>query len=297
MVLDDFLEQEFPLRPLLRILALPKSSYYYKPTGNKAGKRPVNYFYKQGDAVSKEQLVSDIKELLSHEFVDYGYYKTYIHLKQELGYAIGSSRTYSIMKEHNLLKFQRDQTKRVNRNWVRELVPVVNKPFEFLEFDIKFVYIKGKRTNVMVLTVLDVFSRWNLGQYIAYRIRKQDVITLFQRIIQQYPMPRSFIVRNDNGSQFIAAEVQAYFAEKNIIQEFTKPATPQQNAHIESYHSIMESAVCQRFEFENKEDFINTLSRFRDFYNFTRIHGGLKYRSPASFLQKQGYDLASLTAI
>ncbi len=145
MVLDDFLEQEFPLRPLLRILALPKSSYYYQPTGNKAGKRPVNYFYKQGDAVSKEQLLTDIQELLSHEFVDYGYYKTYIHLKQELGYAIGSSRTYSIMKEHNLLKFQRDQTKRVNRNWVKELVPVVNKAFEFLEFDIKFVYIQGEK--------------------------------------------------------------------------------------------------------------------------------------------------------
>ncbi len=89
MVLDDFLEQEFPLRSLLRILALPKSSYYYQPAGNKAGKRPVNYFYKQGDAVSKEQLLTDIQELLSHEFVDYGYYKNYIHLKQELGYAIG----------------------------------------------------------------------------------------------------------------------------------------------------------------------------------------------------------------
>ncbi|GEM_PF-4671091 len=66
----------------------------------------------------------------------------------------------------------------------------------------------------MVLTVLDVFSRWNLGQFIAYRIRKQDVITLFQRIIQQYPMPGRFIVRNDNGSQFIAAEVRPILQRK-----------------------------------------------------------------------------------
>ncbi len=55
-----------------------------------------------------------------------------------------SSRTYRIMKEHNLLKFQRDQTKRVNRNWVKEVVPVVNKPFEFLEFDIKSFTYRGK---------------------------------------------------------------------------------------------------------------------------------------------------------
>jgi len=293
MVLDDFLEQKFPLKILLKILGLPKSSYYYKSTGAKAGKRPANYFYKQGDPVGKEQLLNDIKELLSHEFVDYGYYKTYIHLKNELGYAIGSSRTYRIMKEHDLLKFQRDKKKRLNRNWVQDLVPAVSSPFSFLEFDIKFAYIQGTRTNVMVLTVLDVFSRWNLGQYIAYSIRKQDVIDLFKCLLQKYPMPKHFIVRNDNGSQFVASEVQQFFVENNITQEFTKPSTPQQNAHIESYHSIMESAVCQRFEFEDREDFINTMNRFRNFYNFTRIHGGLNYQSPAKFLKTQGFDFAN----
>ncbi len=227
-------------------------------------------------------------ELLSQEFVDYGYYKTYIHLKNELEYTIGSSRTYRIMKENNLLKFQRNKQKRKNRNWVKDLVPKVDHPFNFLEFDIKFAYIQGTRANVMVLTVLDVFSRWNLGHYISHSVKQEDVINLFEQISTEYQMPERFIVRNDNGSQFIASKVQEYFIQKNVIQEFTKPSTPQQNAHIESYHSIMESAICQRFEFENVEDFIQTMERFRFFYNFNRIHGGLGYTSPAGFLKKHG---------
>lgn len=291
MVLDDYLEQDIPLKPLLKILGLPRSSYYYQPTGTKAGKRKSKVFYKDGIPVSKDILIADIKELLSQEFVDYGYFKTYVHLKNELGYAIGSTRTYQIMKENKLLKFQRNKQKRKNRNWVKDLVPKVEHPFNFLEFDIKFAYIQGTRTNVMVLTVLDVFSRWNLGHYIANSIKKEDVINLFEQISSEHQMPERFIVRNDNGSQFVASQVQEYFVENNIIQEFTKPSTPQQNAHIESYHSIMESAICQRFEFKDLDDFNETMDRFRKFYNFDRIHGGLEFTSPANFLKKNGVDM------
>jgi hypothetical protein len=39
-----------------------------------------------------------------------------------------------------------------------------------LEFDIKYFYIHKKRKNALVLTVIDVKSRWVLGQYIAWKI-------------------------------------------------------------------------------------------------------------------------------
>ena len=76
-----------------------------------------------------------------------------------------------------------------------------------------------------------------------------------------------------------------------MYQEFTKPATPQQDAHIEAYHSIMESAVCQRFEFANLNVAKATLERFREFYNFERIHGGIGFQSPYKYLLQKGIDL------
>lgn len=91
MVVEDFKEQGYPVDKLLKITGLARSSYYYKSTGNKAGKRKSSYFYKDGMTVSKEILLEDIKELLSGEFVDYGYFKTYKYLKEELGYSIGST--------------------------------------------------------------------------------------------------------------------------------------------------------------------------------------------------------------
>ncbi len=72
-------------------------------------------------------------------------------------------------------------------------------------------------------------------------------------------------VRNDNGSQFEAQLVRDFFANKNVIQEFTKPATPEQNAHIESYHSIMESVICQKYDFEHLEEMQETFNRWSNF--------------------------------
>lgn len=294
MVVDEFLEKGFPKASILKYVGLSRSSYYYVSTGTTAGKRPMQFVYNQdNECHDLDFVLVKIKELLEGEFVDYGYYKTYRYLNDELGLKIGAYRTYNLMKKNNLLKFQRGLKKHINRNWVKDLVPFVETEFSFLEFDIKYVYIQGIKTNAQVLTVLDVFSRWNLGQYIATSIKSENVIALFDQIFQTYPMPKQFVVRNDNGSQFEALIVQNYLKQKGVIQEFTKPATPEQNAHIESYHSIMESAVCQRFEFENIADFKDTMARWKNFYNFNRIHGGLGFRSPKKFLESIGVQIDS----
>ncbi|MFS0489477.1 DDE-type integrase/transposase/recombinase [Leadbetterella byssophila] len=122
---------------------------------------------------------------------------------------------------------KRNSLKRTGRNWVKDLV---HREFSFLEFDIKYVYVHGTRTNAQVLTILDVYSRWQLGQYFAYSIKSEDVVKLFEHVFTSYPMPQNFIVRNDNGSQFEALLVQEYLRKKGVTQEFTKPNTPEQNA-------------------------------------------------------------------
>lgn len=35
----------------------------------------------------------------------------------------------------------------------------------------------------------------------------------------------------------------------------------------------------------------NTLNRFKDFYNFKRIHSGIGYKSPYKYLLQKGVDM------
>lgn len=170
-------------------------------------------------------------------------------------------------------------------------MPPAKIAFDYLEFDIKYFYVAGKNRNALLLSVIDVKTRWVLGQYMAWEIKQQQVIDLFDQIFEVYPLPKSFYVRNDNGSQFIAENVQLYFQEKGVTQEFCKPATPEQNAHIESYHSIQERVICQQYEFDNLDEIRATLNRFIDFYNFRRIHSGVGYQSPYKFLLSLNIDM------
>ncbi len=270
-----------------------RSSFYYKPTLGQKGRSPYAKFYNhEGIEIESDQVLQAILKLFENKFVDYGYFKVYVYLRDDLSYVVSKHSVYNLMKKNDLLQIKYLQSsKKEHKNWVKDLIPQTKEPFDYFEFDIKFIWVAGKKKNVQVLTVLDVFSRWNLGQYIAFSIKKEHVITLFNKIFSIYSFPKVIRVRSDNGSQFISDEVQKYFINKGIFQEFTKPATPEQDAHIESYHSIMESAVCQRFEFEDLKDVKNTLNEFREFYNFKRIHGGIENKSPYKYLLLKGIDM------
>lgn len=277
---------------VLAVCRISRSSFYYKARNGKAGRpRPGLTRTLLGLWVSDWKVIEDIVELLAGEFVDYGYYKTTVHLRDEKGYVINPKKVYRLMKESNLLLPNRQSFATVKRQWVKELVPDPQTEFTYFEFDIKYIYVQGKRANAQVLTVLDVFSRWNMGQIVKWNIRQGDVVALFDGIFEQYELPERFCVRNDNGSQFVAETVQKYFQVRKVIQEFTKPATPEQNAHIESYHSVMERAVCKRHEFDSLTQAAQTLDRFREFYNFRRIHSGVGYKSPYRFLLGRGVDM------
>ena len=294
MVAQHCIQEGMPKKLVLNLGHIARSSFYYKPVSEvqKRGRSISKSTKKQIGGCEADSLVVDhIKHLLAQPFVDYGYLKTTFFLRDEKKYIINPKKVYRLMRENGLLYMEKGVRNTTVRQWVKELVPKPITEFSYFEFDIKYIYIQGKRSNAQVLTVIDVFSRWNMGHIIKWNIRQQDVVLLFNEIFDKYDLPLQFYVRNDNGSQFIADLVQRYFRDKNIVQEFTKPATPEQNAHIESYHSIMESVICKRYEFDELDTASATLNQFREFYNFERIHSGLQFKSPYKFLLKRGIDM------
>ena len=68
-------------------------------------------------------------------------------------------------------------------------------------------------------------------------------------------------------------------------------ATPEQNAHIESYHSIQEKVVCQQYEFDPFRELLATINRFVSLNNFKRIQSGIGYKSPIKYLLQLDIDM------
>ena len=80
------------------------SSYYRKPSGGKKGKKPsTETFHNTKGFVLQADVVSAVKEVLKHEFIDCGYRLMASYLTRE-GYTINHKKLYRIMKEEGLLK-------------------------------------------------------------------------------------------------------------------------------------------------------------------------------------------------
>ena len=93
-------------RLVLRLCQISRSSFYYKPQdGNRQAGRvcSTTTIKPTGGYEPDTQVIEDIKALLAQEFVDYGYYKTTIYLRQTKQYLINPKKVYRLMNEHGLL--------------------------------------------------------------------------------------------------------------------------------------------------------------------------------------------------
>lgn len=93
------------------------------------------------------------------------------------------------------------------------------------------------------------------------------------------------LIRTDNGPQFIARQLASILKSLGIDHEFIRPGTPQQNAHIESFHNTVTRLVCNRNIFQDIEHATDIFKGFYHAYNETRVMKSLLYYPPKKFLK------------
>jgi putative transposase len=266
------------VKDLCQWTGLKSSSYYYRVTEGKPGVKPSTFTLKtDGSIISNSQVVEDIKEALNREFCCYGYHNITSDLR-DMSYIINHKKVYRLMDEHNLLLGKVIKTNG-KREFVRHRKIQTSYPMEYLCLDIKYVWVHGEKRNYYLLTILDVYTRKAIRQILQASIKKIDVINLFRQINSTYGI-KGVTVRNDNGSQFIANDVKQFLKSAEARQEFTHIATPQENAYIEAFHSIVQTEVIERYEFASYYEAKITFEKHLQWYNYQRKHGQLGRITP-----------------
>lgn len=263
---------------LVRWVNLPRSSYYYKPHPGPRGMKPSTHTPHHGLLVPNEEVLLSIKDiLLSEPYSAYGYDMVTDELRLK-GFLINKKKTYRLMDENNLLLGKIIQCKG-KRQWVKYRKIQATKPLEYLCLDIKYVWVHGDGRWYYLLSIMDVYSRKILVWLFQKSVRKMDVINLFGWLHQCFNL-KGVIIRNDNGSQFIANQVRQFLIHLEAQQEFTHVATPEENSYIEAFHSILDRELIQRFEFSGFYDAKQHIEKYMDWYNNRRRHRELGKITP-----------------
>jgi putative transposase len=103
------------------------------------------------------------------------------------------------------------------------------------------------------------------------------------------------VIRSDNGPQMTANELRLWLAklEEKLSHEFIPVRTPNKNAHIESFFSILELEFLSVTYFKSFEEAYERTHNFIRFYNQERLHGSIGDIPPAEALEmhKRGSNL------
>lgn len=255
-----------------------KSSLYYGAHPGPRGIRPSTHTIIGGCGLVENSLVVDqMRAILSMDYCVYGYRKMTEELR-DLEYLINPKKVYRLMKENHLLC-----GKRINvqgkRKWVKHRRIEAKHPMEYLCLDIKYIWVQGESRWYYQLAIMDVYSRRILCWIFQRSVRQTDVIALMRWLDLRFGL-KGVIIRNDNGSQFIAHKVREVLQSLEAKQEFTHVATPEENAYIEAFHSIEQSELIDRHSFSSYYDAKQHIEKYMYWYNFKRKHGAIGFMTP-----------------
>lgn len=276
---------------VLEICCITKHQYYKRPHEvARRGRKCTSMTYKiiasdQLIEVANEEVITSILEIKSDPETDYGYRAMSAALQMS-GYIINHKKVYRLMQEYQLLN---DRRKMSGKTYVKYSRVTPEGPLEVLEMDIKFQWVNEHHRYAFILTVIDCFTRKVLHWTVAYSIKQEQVKEVWEYIIARYLQSNEMLkkgmtieVRNDNDSRFAAMSVQSFFKDNHLNQVFTHPYTPQENGHIESFHSILSRSLkCK--EFATIMQLEKHLQHFYKVYNSIRLHGSLDHLSPNNF--------------
>ena len=250
--------------------------------------------------VTNEAVVDEIMNLISPEYHDYGY-KISSDLLKQMDYKINHKKVKRLMKENNLLHPVSKKSDPSNKIFIKYTVPLLEGPFRTIEADIKYVHIHGENRNAFLLTFLCTFCRYAPVWDIQYTMKSQAIADLVQDLVHNPDVRRylnekqtRIFIRTDNGPQFVAKKLAAELDSLGLAHEFILPGTPQQNAHIESFHSTVSRLVCNKNIFHDLEYARNIFKEFYHAYNETRAMKSLLCYSPKQFLKLWESDIIGI---
>jgi len=277
---------------VLKVIKLERSTYYYNLTTagkekiKPKGRKPKGYSIdSDNNRICDEQIKEFIMESINGDAMDYGYRKITYHFRKYYNLTINQKKVYRLCKELGILKDQRVIKSKVKRTIaVNRTVTGSN---QLWEMDIKYVYIHGEDKFFYLLNLIDIFNRSIINYHMGLHCQAKDAAALLRKclicrnlFIKGTVKP---VIRTDNGPQFVSYKFSECCEEIGVAHERIPVKTPNKNAHIESFHRILEDDCLKKYEFESYADAYETINEFMEFYNNRRIHSSIKFMSPNEF--------------
>ena len=268
------LRQKYPLKDLLKLSGIARSTYYY--------------YLKQENVDKYTAEKANIVEIFEKNKGIYGYRRITDQLKKQ-GYTINHKTVLKLMKSLGLKGKQRKNEK--YHSYKGEVGKIADnilkrdftaeKPFEKLTTDVTEFKVCNEK--VYLSPVLDLFNREIISYAISLSPNLQQIRDMLSGLFAKLPDAARPIFHSDQGWQYQHAEYQRLLAEHNITQSMSRKGNCMDNGAMENFFGRLKVEMFYGEQFESVDDFILALENYIHYYNNERISLKLKGMSPVQY--------------
>ena len=140
-------------------------------------------------------------------------------------------------------------------------------------------FFDGRRFRI--LAIADDFSRECLGLIANTSISGTRVARELDRIIAWRGRPQTIV--SDNGSELTSTAILRWSQTTTVAWHYIAPGKPTQNAFIEAFNARLRDECLNETIFTSLAQARAILAAWKDDYNFTRPHSGLRNLPPALY--------------
>ncbi len=248
------------------------------------------YYY---ETVNKNQILNDIDlrdliEVIHIRFPGYGYRRLHQHLLRE-GYIVNGKRLRRVMNLFGIICAHKKTNRRRGEalgkklafpNLIRGIK--LTGPNQVWATD--FTYIKLLREFIYVSAVIDVYTRKIIGWSISRDSSHKFCLDALAVAVKAHGPTEGIIHHSDRGVQYCCELYNDYLVANKFKISMSQPATPEENAYIESFFKTMKREEVHVKNYKTLDDVIKNLPMFIDeIYNEERLHSALNYMPPSEF--------------
>jgi putative transposase len=132
--------------------------------------------------------------------------------------------------------------------------------------------------------LIDLFSRKVVGYATSARPQQELALEALARAVATRKPAAGLVHHTDRGGQYLSAEYQDRLDRHGMICSMSRPGHCQDNAVAESFFHTLKTEWLYHFDFATREQArLAIFDYVEGFYNPTRMHSTLNYRSPNEY--------------
>lgn len=260
---------ELSIRQQAVILAINRSSFYYKPL------------------LSEESLIANlIKEVYLGSDCRYGYRKVTAALNQQ-GCEINHKKVLRLMQDMGIQGLYPRKFKNTSLKTSHNIYPylleglIINQPNQVWATDITYTALK--HCFMYFVAIIDLYSRYIVAHELSTNLETSFCVSSLQEALRR-AVPGIF--NTDQGSQFTSEIFTQLLKENNIQISMDHKGRCFDNIYVERLWRTIKQEAVYYYRPETAKELELCLNNFVYWHNNQRLHQSLNYQTPVVIYER-----------